>query len=184
MQIKTEGLCFTGIDALSQLKQGNFALTNRESAPSVTDMASGITNNQTISSPFADKAIAKSVEEIKDAGKEIEYCKSNFASITVFAETGNAFVLIKPQFECENKNIGKSGIVKPSAHVEIVKKVVSFAIEEGLYPHAIVNAPVRKGKNIEYIVWLKKVAQGGLNILKIESAVKAFIKLNSEGLLT
>jgi 23S rRNA (cytidine1920-2'-O)/16S rRNA (cytidine1409-2'-O)-methyltransferase len=102
----------------------------------------------------------------------------------ILGETGNAFVLIKPQFECENKNIGKSGIVKPSAHVEIVKKVVSFAIEEGLYPHAIVNAPVRKGKNIEYIVWLKKVAQGGLNMLKIESAVKAFIKLNSEGLLT
>ena len=102
----------------------------------------------------------------------------------ILAETGNAFVLIKPQFECENKNIGKSGIVKPSAHLEIIKKVISYAAEDELYPHAIVNAPVRKGKNIEYIVWLKKVAQGSLDKIKIESTIKSFQKLYFDGLLT
>ena len=38
------------------------------------------------------------------------------AVYAVLDENGFAFVLVKPQFECEKKNIGKSGIVHPSAH--------------------------------------------------------------------
>ena len=46
------------------------------------------------------------------------------AIAAILEENGCAFTLIKPQFECENKNIGKSGIVRNSAHAEIVKKVI------------------------------------------------------------
>ena len=73
----------------------------------------------------------------------------------ILSKDGEAVVLVKPQFECENKNIGKSGIVQTSAHAKIVEKVLSYATENGLYPFGITNAPIRKGKNIEYVLWLK-----------------------------
>ena len=65
---------------------------------------------------------------------------------------GDALVLIKPQFECENKHIGKSGIVHISAHTKIIEKVLSYAQENALYPFGITTAPIRRGKNIEYVL--------------------------------
>ncbi len=91
---------------------------------------------------------------------------------------GEAFVLIKPQFECEKKNIGKSGIVHPSAHMDIVKRVLGYAVENGLYPFGIVNAPIRKGKNIEYVLRLRARYDGAesetLTLEKIKGFVKAY----------
>lgn len=78
----------------------------------------------------------------------------------ILSDDGDAFVLVKPQFECENKNISKTGIVHPSAHSKIVKKVLGYAEENGLFPFGIVNAPIRKGKNIEYVLHLRKIANG------------------------
>ena len=89
----------------------------------------------------------------------------------ILSTNGYAVVLIKPQFECENKNIGKSGIVAPSAHVDIVKRVISYALDNGLYPFEIVNAPVRKGKNIEYVALLKPQAIGSLSQEKIIKSI-------------
>ena len=51
---------------------------------------------------------------------------------------------------------GKSGIVKKTEHKKIVKKVLVFAAESGLEPLEITNAPIKKGKNIEYVLHLKK----------------------------
>ena len=73
----------------------------------------------------------------------------------IIKEDGDVFVLIKPQFECENKNISKNGIVHISAHPSIVEKVLTYAIENRLYPFGIVNAPIKKGKNVEYILHCK-----------------------------
>ena len=78
----------------------------------------------------------------------------------ILPKDGDAFVLIKPQFECENKNIGKSGIVHRSAHANIIEKVLSYAKECALYPFGIITAPIRKGKNIEYVLWLKPTYNG------------------------
>lgn len=94
----------------------------------------------------------------------------------ILAETGDAFVLVKPQFECENKNIGKSGIVHLSAHGEIVEKVLTYANEHKLYPFGITNAPIRKGKNIEYILRLKPTYHGAKSKTEIVSWVKTFVK--------
>lgn len=73
---------------------------------------------------------------------------------------GDALVLVKPQFECENKNIGKSGIVHLSAHSKIIEKVLSYAKDSALYPFGITIAPIRKGKNVEYVLWLKPTYNG------------------------
>jgi 23S rRNA (cytidine1920-2'-O)/16S rRNA (cytidine1409-2'-O)-methyltransferase len=99
----------------------------------------------------------------------------------ILRENGHAFVLIKPQFECENKHIGKSGIVSPSAHAGIVEKVVKDMLECGLYPHGIVNAPIRKGKNVEYVVYIKKQQKYALSIVKVIEIVKELVKRNSNG---
>ncbi len=90
----------------------------------------------------------------------------------ILSPDGEAVVLIKPQFECENKNIGKSGIVHSSAHPKIVEKVLGYAMETGLYPFGITNAPVRKGKNIEYVLWLKPTYIGAKNSAQIVEEVK------------
>ena len=97
----------------------------------------------------------------------------------ILDENGDAFVLIKPQFECENKNIGKSGIVHSSAHGDIVEKVLSYAEENALYPFGIVNAPVRKNKNIEYVLHIKKQKIGRKSIKQIVEEVKNFVKSNT-----
>ena len=87
----------------------------------------------------------------------------------LLAEQGEAIVLVKPQFECEKKHVGKSGIVSPSMHEKIVEKVLGFALENGLYPMDITNAPIRKGKNVEYVLRLAttpKLAEDTKRILK------------------
>ncbi len=102
----------------------------------------------------------------------------------ILKDNGWAVVLIKPQFECENKNIGKSGIVTPSAHASIVDKVLNYAEENGLYPYGIVNAPVRKGKNIEYVLYIRKTNKGAKLHKDIVEEVKSFVRHNSLGELT
>ncbi len=101
----------------------------------------------------------------------------------ILSEDGDAVVLIKPQFECENKHIGKSGIVAPTAHPSIVEKVVKELSACGLYPHGIVNAPVRKGKNIEYVLHIRKRKEGAIDVMRIVERVKALVKQNSNGTL-
>lgn len=98
----------------------------------------------------------------------------------ILRENGDAFVLIKPQFECEKKNIGKSGIVSPSAHVEILKKVLKYLSESKLYPFDIVNAPIRKGKNIEYVLHVRSEKTSIKEAALLEK-VKNIVRHNSLG---
>lgn len=99
----------------------------------------------------------------------------------ILREDGEAFVLVKPQFECEKKHIGKSGIVSPSAHPDIVKKVLGYLSENRLYAHGLVNAPVRKGKNIEYVLRVRSTYTGAKTDIQIIEQVKELIKRNSLG---
>ena len=95
---------------------------------------------------------------------------------------GVAFVLVKPQFECEGKNIGKSGIVHLSAHKKIVEKVLGYCKEAGFSAQGIVNAPVRKGKNIEYILYLRKTERSD-DSTAIVKEVERLVKEHTEGKL-
>lgn len=97
----------------------------------------------------------------------------------ILDEEGDAFVLIKPQFECEKKNIGKSGIVSLGAHPKILKKVLGYARESGLKPCEIVNAPVRKKKNVEYVLHLRK--RGGCSDEEILESAESFLTAELSG---
>ena len=101
----------------------------------------------------------------------------------ILTDSGEAVVLVKPQFECEKKHIGKSGIVHTDAHAKIVEKVVDGGIENGLHPVSIVNAPIKKGKNIEYVLQLKKCSKESVSTSTIVADVKELLKRNSLGLL-
>lgn len=101
----------------------------------------------------------------------------------ILSENGYAFVLIKPQFECEKKHIGKSGIVTPSAHAEIVKKVLGYLFENQLYPLGIINAPVRKGKNIEYVLFIGTKKNESKTEKELIDTVKTLVKQNAHGIL-
>ncbi len=90
----------------------------------------------------------------------------------LLGENGEGLILIKPQFECEKKHIGKSGIVTPSAHIEIIKKVLTYLQESGLSPCGLVNAPIRKGKNIEYILYVQANGTKAKSREEILAAVK------------
>lgn len=101
----------------------------------------------------------------------------------LLSENGEAFTLIKPQFECEGKNIGKSGIVRSSAHKKIVERVLGYCKAAGLYAYGIVNAPVRKRKNVEYIVYLKKIPDERDRTGELLAKVEELVKKHTEGIL-
>lgn len=81
--------------------------------------------------------------------------------------------LIKPQFECEGGRVGKRGIVRGAdVHRRVIRKIYDFALGCGLAPVALANAPIKEGKNKEYIVCLVK----GGNCVAFDKLIK-YVKL-------
>lgn len=81
-----------------------------------------------------------------------------------------AIALIKPQFECESRKVGKNGIVRDKKQrLAIIKKIFNFAINVGLCPINLTKAPEREGKNVEYLVLLQK---GNVSKFNMESINK------------
>lgn len=74
-----------------------------------------------------------------------------------------AFLLIKPQFECEGKGQDKHGIVKDEVvRIAAVQRVYECAVKENFSVKGITNAPLHKNKNIEYVLFLEKEGECGL----------------------
>ena len=89
----------------------------------------------------------------------ISLCLILPAASKIVRPGGRAYVLIKPQFECGAAHLDKHGIVKDaSARLAAVQKVCECAEREGFSLQAITNAPLHKGKNVEYIL---KLGKGG-----------------------
>ena len=75
----------------------------------------------------------------------------------ILKDAGAVMCLIKPQFEAGREQVGKKGIVRDSKiHVEVIENVISYASDNGLYPHGLDYSPVKGTKgNIEYLLYLK-----------------------------
>ena len=85
-------------------------------------------------------------------------------------EGGNAYVLVKPQFECGGKGLDKHGVIKDAAwRAELVLRVVGAANAVGLQAYALVNAPLQPKKNVEYMVGFVKSAEKFLDGDQIKS---------------
>ncbi len=69
----------------------------------------------------------------------------------------NVLALIKPQFECESRSVGKNGIVRDDKiKAKIIEKIYNFALSVDLAPKKLTVAPIVKGKNIEFVILLEK----------------------------
>ena len=74
---------------------------------------------------------------------------------------GEAYVLVKPQFECGGIGLNKHGILKNKiARHAIVSGLADEAARLGLEPIGVTSAPLRENKNVEYILRLRKTAPG------------------------
>ncbi len=66
---------------------------------------------------------------------------------------GDVAALIKPQFEAGREQVGKHGIVKDAkVHEEVIKKVLTYAQENGFSIKALTYSPITGGEgNIEFL---------------------------------
>lgn len=101
-------------------------------------------------------------EELDGAVIDVSFISLTYILGNVAEALGDGacvLALIKPQFECESRSVGKNGIVKDKkAHERIIKKICAYSVSVGLAPVNLTTAPVIKGKNIEYVIYLKKNA--------------------------
>lgn len=68
--------------------------------------------------------------------------------------------LIKPQFEAGKEKVGKKGVVRePEVHVEVIEKVIDYAMSIGFEVLHLDFSPIRGPEgNIEYLVHIQKNA--------------------------
>ncbi len=104
----------------------------------------------------------------------------SFISLTTVFPAFSRFVqdevitLVKPQFECGRKALGKSGIVTDlKARISAVKAVWDAAKKEGFYLSGLCPAPIREGKNVEFLAYFQRETKRELSEEEMERIVKA-----------
>lgn len=77
------------------------------------------------------------------------------------SKNGRIVALIKPQFECEKKDLSKKGILLDAKkRLAVVKKIQDFASSIGLATVGVIEAPHPfVEKNIEYLAYYKKISE-------------------------
>ncbi|MDD6356431.1 MAG: TlyA family RNA methyltransferase [Oscillospiraceae bacterium] len=77
---------------------------------------------------------------------------------TLLTDTGEAVCLIKPQFEAGKEKVGKKGVVRDlNVHLEVVKKVIDLALDNGFDVLGLEFSPIKGPEgNIEYLIFIKK----------------------------
>lgn len=73
-------------------------------------------------------------------------------------EDGQIVCLIKPQFEAGREKVGKKGVVREkSVHVEVIERVIAYAISIGFEILNLEFSPIKGPEgNIEYLLYLQK----------------------------
>jgi len=71
---------------------------------------------------------------------------------------GRVAALIKPQFEAGREKVGKKGVVRDKdVHIEVIKKVIDFAIDNGFSVLNLEYSPIKGPEgNIEYLLYIEK----------------------------
>ena len=114
--------------------------------------------------------------------------KINFSSIDVsfisltkvlgpvkalLADDGQIVCLIKPQFEAGREKVGKKGVVREkSTHLEVIEKVIEFAVSIGFEILNLEYSPIKGPEgNIEYLLYLHKPEQASEETVTGEEAL-------------
>ena len=76
----------------------------------------------------------------------------------LLSENAEAVCLIKPQFEAGREKVGKKGVVRdPSVHIEVVKMIYDFCLDNGYSVLNLDYSPIKGPEgNIEYLIHIKK----------------------------
>lgn len=76
-------------------------------------------------------------------------------------DNGEIVALIKPQFEAGREKVGKKGVVREkSTHLEVIRKVMDYAMSIGFDLCALDFSPIKGPEgNIEYLIHLRKCAE-------------------------
>lgn len=79
---------------------------------------------------------------------------------------GQVIVLIKPQFEAGKAQVGKGGVVRdPRVHRQVLEQIMTWCVENGLPPRGLIRSPITgPAGNVEFLAWLTKSDQGGLDV--------------------
>ncbi|MDE6474320.1 MAG: TlyA family RNA methyltransferase [Clostridia bacterium] len=76
---------------------------------------------------------------------------------TLLKSGGEVIALIKPQFEAGAKELSKKGLVLNSkTHQRVCEDIKSFALSIGFDVKGLTSAPIKEGKNKEFLIYLCK----------------------------
>ena len=80
----------------------------------------------------------------------------------LLTEDGQIVCLIKPQFEAGREKVGKKGVVREkSVHLEVIEKVIDFAVGIGFEILNLEFSPIKGPEgNIEYLLHLQNHPEG------------------------
>lgn len=106
--------------------------------------------------------------DVDEIGRDVDFISIDVSFISLklvfpvasqlLDDDGCLACLVKPQFEAGREQVGKKGIVRdPAVHEEVIRNVISYGEENGLYSHGLTYSPVTGTKgNIEYLLFMKK----------------------------
>ena len=83
-------------------------------------------------------------------------------ALEVMSEEASLVCLIKPQFEAGREKVGKKGVVREkSTHLEVIEKVIEFAVSIGFEILNLEYSPIKGPEgNIEYLLYLQNHVDG------------------------
>lgn len=88
---------------------------------------------------------------------------------------GHMVCLIKPQFEAGREKVGKKGVVRDmDVHVEVIDKIVTFALDNGFNVLGLTFSPIKGPEgNIEYLMYIRKEMQSEHGVSPVNASVIA-----------
>ena len=79
----------------------------------------------------------------------------------LLSKTGEAVVLIKPQFEAGRSSVGRGGIVKDAkVHLRVLQEMVDTFHANGFLIGGMTVSPITGGDgNVEFLAWLRRAGE-------------------------
>ena len=123
--------------------------------------------------------------DVDEIGRDVDFISIDVSFISlklvfpVAAElldaSGCLVCLVKPQFEAGREQVGKKGIVRdPQVHRQVIRNVIGYGSETGLYTWGLTYSPVTGTKgNIEYLLFMKK--QKCDNIIDTDALIESVV---------
>ena len=83
------------------------------------------------------------------------------AIAALLSQTGEAVVLIKPQFEAGRSSVGRGGIVKDAkVHLRVLQEMVDTFHANGFLIGGMTVSPITGGDgNVEFLAWLRRAGE-------------------------